>query len=114
MEHVPRQNGHFTDFSSSKVNCNILFLNLLYSLLFVFLFTESIDKDVVDDTDQQPRIRPSALPFLIFSSGVTFSLMCKTGAAASHQWNVNWRLPSTFHSDDYESAQVLGTYYKLL
>ena len=64
-----------------------------------------------DDKDQQPRIRPTALPFLIFSSGSTFSLMCRTGAAAAHQWNVNWRLPSTYHTDDYESAKVIHFLY---
>ncbi len=68
---------------------------------------ETGDKEAPDDDkDQQPRIRPTASPFLIFSSGSTFSLMCKTGAAAAHQWNVNWRLPSTYHNDDYDAAKV--------
>lgn len=68
---------------------------------------ETAEKDLVDDEkDQQPRIRPTALPFLISSSGSTLGLMCKTGAAATHQWNVNWRLPTTFHTDDYDLAKV--------
>lgn len=66
-----------------------------------------MEKEAVeDDKDQRPRIRPTSTPFLIFPSGSTFSLFCKTDALAAHQWNVNWRLPFAFHNDDYDTAQV--------
>ncbi|XP_046646850.1 uncharacterized protein LOC124336945 isoform X2 [Daphnia pulicaria] len=78
-----------------------------WSLYSFFIVQESVEKEAVeDDKDQRPRIRPTSTPFLIFPSGSTFSLFCKTDALAAHQWNVNWRLPFAFHNDDYDTAQV--------
>lgn len=69
--------------------------------------SENTDKDAIDGEDQRPHIWPSADPFLIYSAGATFNLMCKTGALAAHQWNVNWRLPSSYDKDDYTHAKAL-------
>lgn len=71
------------------------------------LFAEMNDHDaLIDGQDQRPHIWPSADPFLIYPAGSSFSLMCKTGALAAHQWNVNWRLPSSYDKEDYEHAKV--------
>ena len=84
-----------------------IILKNVNTVLLVGLFKESVEKEALeDDKDQRPRIRPTSVPFLIFPSGSTFSLFCKTDALAAHQWNVNWRLPFAFHNDDYDTVQV--------
>lgn len=78
-----------------------------WSLYSFFIVREIVEKEAPqDDKDQWPRIRPTSVPFMIFPSGSTFSLSCKTGAAAAHQWNVNWRLPFAFQNGDYDLAKV--------